>query len=60
MPELKMASRIRICSGRGFHRGLGSGVRSSPPTNQETNRQSVLEIKIPSWHEERNPTPSIE
>jgi len=25
MPELKIPSRILICSGRGFHRGLGSG-----------------------------------
>lgn len=31
MPELKIASRIRICSGLGFHRGFGSGVLSSHP-----------------------------
>ena len=49
MPELKMASRIRICSGLGFHRGFGSGVRSSPPAqiadtkmNQASNSLSIL------------------
>jgi hypothetical protein len=34
MPELKIASSMRICSGFGFHLGFGSGVRSSHPVTE--------------------------
>jgi hypothetical protein len=45
MPELKMASRIRICSGLGFHRGFGSGVRSSPPTHAQIENQDNQPVR---------------
>lgn len=44
MPELKIDSSMRICSGFGFHLGFGSGLRSSHPG-------TVAKLRLPDHWE---------
>lgn len=55
MPELKIASSIRICSGFGFHLGFGSGLRSSHPGTVGENAHTQTHKLIPFLELLKNP-----
>ena len=61
MPELKIASSMRICSGFGFHLGFGSGLRSSHPGTVKSKNIDIALDTLTLQGEENpwNPPPSL-